>query len=141
MGRDEKESDQYRRETTQNIVDEYFPTPIEGMPFLNTVAYFDYDVYKDPPAPLTVEWVKWKQIQEESKFCQEKFEYGLGLVSTSTLDEGVTHVIMNGKDLSRFKSLKQVFHRLHLPRFVTLEWIQACIGNNTLVNELGKIDI
>lgn len=145
MGKDEKESDKYRRETTQNIVDAHFftptkniSTPTEGMRFIHTVAYFDYDVHKEPTVPLTMEWVKWKRIQEETKLGQDRFEYELGLVTTSTLNRDVTHVIMNGNDLSRFKILKEAFHRYPLPRFVTVDWIQACISNNTLVNELGK---
>lgn len=136
MGKDENAPD--RRKSTQDIVDAYFPAPTDGMPFIHTVAYFDYDVERVPPVPLTMEWVKWKRIQEESKLAQDQFEFELGQVTKSTLNQDVTHVIMNSKDLSRFKTLKEAFHKRVLPRFVTVDWIGACIRNNTLVNELGK---
>ncbi|KAG2236091.1 hypothetical protein INT48_006107 [Thamnidium elegans] len=136
MGKDETESYEQRREIAQIIVEEYFSSEIEGAEFINTVAYFDYDPRMDTPMPLTVEWVNWKSIEEETKLGQDQYEFGLGYVSNSISDERITHVVMNKRNLSRFKSLKEDFHRPQLPRFVTLEWIKACMDNRTIVNEI-----
>lgn len=139
MDEDKAESYEDRRQIAQKIVGEYFPSEAEGTEFINTVAYFDCDPHMDTPTPLTVEWVKWKSIAEETKLFQDQYEFGLGCLSTSISDQRITHIVLNKRDLSRFKLLKEAFHRPQLPRFVTLEWIQSCIDNRTLVNELGKI--
>ncbi|KAI9273429.1 ATP dependent DNA ligase domain-containing protein [Helicostylum pulchrum] len=136
MGKDETESYEHCREIAQSIVEEYFSSEVEGAEFINTVAYFDYDPYMDTPMPLTVEWVNWKSIEEETKLGQDQYAFGLGCVSNSISDERITHVVMNKRNLSRFKTLKEDFHRPQLPRFVTLEWIKACMDNRTIVNEL-----
>ncbi|KAI9344740.1 ATP dependent DNA ligase domain-containing protein [Pilaira anomala] len=136
MEEDKAESYEDRRQIAQKIVGEYFPSEAEGTEFINTVAYFDCDPHMDTPTPLTVEWVRWKSIAEETKLYQDQYEFGLGCLSTSISDQRITHIVVNKRDLSRFKSLKEAFHRPQLPRFVTLEWIQSCIDNRTLVNEL-----
>lgn len=112
-----------------------------GFLFLNVSAYFDEDTSMDidePPEPKNVPWVRWKKRHDQMDISKEKFKFEMGDIRSSTADEEVTHVIINQNDMSRFSLLKNQFHRPRLPRFVTMEWIQACIENRTLVDELGK---
>jgi DNA ligase-4 len=139
--KNESKTDTIRREIAKQVVSKCLKgKEQQGMVFLNTIAYFDYDtsMSEDPPTPLTVEWVKWKKHQEEMKLAQATYEFDVGQVRTSTDDEELTHVIVNQNDLSRLSALKKTFLRPRLPRFVTLDWIQACISNHTIVNEVGK---
>lgn len=140
MGNDDTQSEEKLRYKARQVARKYFNNEVEGMIFLNVVAYFDCNTSmpQDPLTPLTTERVKWKKLQEDMKIIQDRFEFDAGQVRTSTLDDEVTHVIVNQNDLTRLAALKNDFYRPKLPRFVTLEWIQACLNNHTLVNEMGK---
>lgn len=112
-----------------------------GFLFLNVSAYFDQDTSMDidePPLPKTVPWARWKKNYDAMDVYKDRFKFEMGDIRSNTADEEVTHVIINQNDMSRFASLKDKFHRPRLPRFVTMDWIQACIENRTLVDELGK---
>lgn len=138
--KDESETDQERRHICQQVMEKYFKDQhMPGFLFLNVSAYFDEDTSMDidePPSPKTVPWVRWKKLRDQMNISKEKFKFEMGDVRTTTADEEVTHVVINQNDMSRFSLLKNQFHRPRLPRFVTTEWIQACIENRTLVDEL-----
>jgi hypothetical protein len=95
----------------------------------------------EPPLQKTIRWIKWKKLYEKMQVYKDRFKFEMGDVRYSNRDQEVTHVIINQNDLSHLGLLKNEFHRPRLPRFVTMEWIQACIDNRTIVNELGKIFI
>lgn len=142
MGKDESQSDEERRAICQQTMNECFSDQtMQGFLFLNNVAYFDYDTSMDIdelPIEKTIQWAEWRKNRSETEFYQDKFKFELGDVRLSGRNQDVTHVVVNQNDLSRLDMLRNEFHRTRLPRFVTLEWIQACIDNRTLVNELGK---
>jgi hypothetical protein len=123
------------------LVERYFPEGMNGMLFLNSVAYFDFDQSwsaDQEPLPATPTWVAWKRRQEEMELAKVRFEFEAGTVASDIQDTRITHVIMHQNDLSRLSHLTKTFMRDRLPRFVTLDWIIKCFEEETLLHETGK---
>lgn len=123
------------------LVERYFPEGMNGMLFLNSVAYFDFDhsmLLDEEPLPVTSIWATWKRRQEEMELAKARYEFEAGTVASTMQDARITHVVMHKHDLSRLNHLTKTFMRDRLPRFVTLEWVMKCFDEETLFHEAGN---
>ncbi|KAG0736757.1 hypothetical protein G6F17_012210 [Rhizopus arrhizus] len=124
----------WHRKLANEFSERYFDYQLPGMLFLNMVSYFDCDRSDTVPDPLIMEWVKKKKTWDKLDLLSIRFQAEGGLISKTPSNQ-VTHVILNKHDLSNLKTLTGVFQNERLPRFVTSDWIEACIQNNTIINE------
>ncbi|KAI9276265.1 hypothetical protein BY458DRAFT_506157 [Sporodiniella umbellata] len=122
------------RKLACSFSEKYFDNQLPGMLFLKTVAYFDYDESVKLSAPLTTQWVQRKKAWDELELSAICFKSEGGIIAQE-ISESITHVIFNKNDLARLKTLIEMFKNPPLPRFVSSEWIDACIKHDTLIDE------
>ncbi|KAG1037484.1 hypothetical protein G6F43_012858 [Rhizopus delemar] len=130
----------WHRKLANEFSERYFDYQLPGMLFLNMVSYFDCDRSDTVPDPLMMEWVKKKKTWDKLDLLSIRFQAEGGLISKTPSNQ-VTHVILNKHDLSNLEKLTSTFQNERLPRFVTSDWIEACIQNNTIINEGADLSI
>ncbi|KAI9468089.1 MAG: ATP dependent DNA ligase domain-containing protein [Benjaminiella poitrasii] len=118
------------------LVDRYFPEGIQGMLFMNTVAYFDFD-HHSLEEQQSMGWMGWKRRQEELEIAQSKYHFESGRLVSDVTDESLTHIVFHPRDLFRVDKFQKILLRNQraLPRFVTLEWIHKCFEEEVRLSE------
>ncbi|CEJ01460.1 hypothetical protein RMCBS344292_15487 [Rhizopus microsporus] len=128
---------EYYRKLVSEHAERYFDNHIPGMLFFKVIAYFDQDtkmMLTRLGTPLTAGWIKKKKSWDKLELLSIRFKSEGGLIR-ETPTEDITHVVFNKQDFCRLEELTKTFRRERLPRFVTSEWIEACLENDTLVDE------
>ncbi|KAI8379658.1 uncharacterized protein BYT42DRAFT_569559 [Radiomyces spectabilis] len=115
----------------------YFQDGIPGMLFQTVVAYVDLpsiDLNKPDIENMTMQWVHDQRIRDKLKLVSQRIAFGGGQIVDKP-KEGVTHIIMDAEDVSRLMQLTKAFRGQLQPRFVTTEWVDQCVRNETMLDE------
>ncbi|KAL1926334.1 hypothetical protein VTP01DRAFT_5855 [Rhizomucor pusillus] len=126
------------RQLADEIHERYFPnTGIPGLMFQRVKAYLDVAADDKPISrseDITMDWVTEQRTRERLHLSAADIRFYGGQI-TSSIEEGVTHVVMDPDNLKRLPSLTEAFKRMPLPRFVTTDWTNACVREKTMVDE------
>ncbi|RUS15634.1 hypothetical protein BC937DRAFT_92197 [Endogone sp. FLAS-F59071] len=130
-----------RRRLGDEILFKYFEH--EGLPgnlFHRVVAYLDYS---PPESKDAAAEPKMDTAWALRKACGNRLDqvalllrfHGARIVNDPAL-EGVTHVVMETKDLSRLATLRELYQsRSQLPHIVTTYWVLDSLEENVILEE------
>lgn len=103
------------RQLADEIHERYFPnTGIPGLMFQRVKAYLDVAADDKPISrseDITMDWVTEQRTRERLHLSAADIRFYGGQI-TSSIEEGVTHVVMDPDNLKRLPSLTEAFKRL-----------------------------
>ncbi|KAI9247434.1 hypothetical protein BDA99DRAFT_525900 [Phascolomyces articulosus] len=124
-----------QRPLADEIRERYFHHQgIPGMMFLGVKAYLDDDNGTMDSSCLDMHWVRAQKSHERMTLASKQIRFRGGQI-VNCIEPGITHVIMDPDNLDRLQALTDATKGTLLPRFVTTDWIDACVNNKTLIDE------
>ncbi|KAG2216309.1 hypothetical protein INT45_011241 [Circinella minor] len=130
-----------QRSLANEIHERYFNNQdMPGMMFLGVKAYLD-DIHQDDneislnEITMDMNWVNAQKSHERMILASKQIRFRGGQI-VDRIESGITHVIMDPNNLDRLQQLTNESKGLDLlPRFVTTDWIDACVRNKTFIDE------